>query len=123
MSRSSSTTLAKIDQAVAIATKNGRRADTDGVVLLRKLRGLIERRRPLAMMVDDRLVPISIDDITVRRTVLEVDLVKHDLGTASFTPGEVRAEYDYRDDVPKLLGYGVPANDDRDVIVDFDVAV
>jgi len=123
MSRSSSTTLAKIDQAVAIATKNGRRADTDGVVLLRKLRGLIERRRPLAMKVDDRLVPISIDDITVRRTVLEVDLVKHDLGTASFTPGEVRAEYDTSDDVPKLLGYGVPANDDRDVIVDFDVAI
>ena len=122
MSRTPNRTVAKIDEAIAIATKNGRRQENDGVRLLRKLRGLIETGARISMKVDGHVCPIRLDDITVRKTVLEVDLQKYDLGVASFTPGQVSAEYRESGDDYDFIGYGVPANDDRDCIIDFDRA-
>lgn len=130
MSRSADRTIAKIDEAIAIYTKNGRRKDNDGVALLRKLRDLILSRQPLAMTVDGWNVSIGLDDITVSKTVLRVDLSRHGLGVASFSPGRVQAEYDHgsRNDPDEwtFKGYAVPAgaNDDdfREVIVDFRIA-
>lgn len=122
MSRTPDRTVAKIDEAIAIATKNGRRKESDGVSLLRKLRDLIATGARISMKVDSHVCPISLNDITVRKTVLEVDLTKYNLGVASFTPGEVRAEYHEEGDAYDFIGYGVPANDDRDCIIDFDRA-
>jgi hypothetical protein len=129
MSHSADRTIAKIDEAIAIATKNGRRKDNDGVTLLRKLRDLILTRQPLAMTVDSWNVSINLEDITVSRTVLRVDLTRYDLGVASFSPGRVQAEYDHgtRNDPDAWIfkGYAVPAganDDDREVIVDFQLA-
>lgn len=122
MSRTPDRTVAKIDEAIAIATKNGRRKESDGIRLLRKLRELIASGARVSMKVDGHVCPIGLNDITVRKTVLEVDLTKYDLGIASFTPGEVHAEYRENGDACDFIGYGVPANDERDCIVDFDRA-
>lgn len=119
MSRTPDRTVAKIDEAIAIATKNGRRKESDGVKLLRKLRELIETGAPLAMNVDGQICPIGLDHITVRKTVLEIDLQKYDLGIASFTPGEVQPEYREDGETYELIGYAVPANDDNYCIIDF----
>lgn len=127
MSRNAERTVAKIDEAVAITTRKGRRKDSDGVELLRKLRGLVLSHQPLEMSVDGRAVPIRLDDITVSKTVLRVDLTRHGLGVASFSPGRVQAAYDYGSrndpDAWTFKGYAVPAgaNDDdtREVLVDF----